>query len=140
MTADEQEPDSPEEKQAEDSANWGGRIGRAVSSSRNVAGSARTAAVNAGSSARNMAGNAAEPTRRAAEVAKGVASAASEKIKRPIDIISLAEFRTEFEQFVQAISTAAIGIHQDQSALRERLDRLEERLAHLEEAASNGGF
>ena len=139
MTADEQGPDSPEEKQAEDTANWRGRIGRAVSSSRNVAGSARTAAENAGSSARNMAGNAAEPTRRAAEVAKGVTSAASEKSKRPIDIISLAEYRTEFEQFVQAISTAAIGIHQDQSALRERLDRLEERLAHLEEAASNGG-
>ena len=138
MTPDEQEPDSPEEKQAEDSANWRGRIGRAVSSSKNVAGSARTAAENAGTSALNVAGNAAEPTRRAAEVAKGVTNAAREKIRRPIDIISLAEFRTEFEQFVQAISTAAIGIHQDQSTLSERLDRLEERLSRLEEAATNG--
>ena len=87
----------------------------------------------------SVAGNAAEPTRRAAEVAKGVSNAASEKIRRPIDIISLADFRTEFEQFVQAISTAAIGIHQDQSTLSERLDRLEERLSRLEEAATNDG-
>ena len=65
-----------------------------------------------------------------------MADAASEKIKRPIDIISLAEFRTEFEQFIQAVSTTVIGVHQDQTALSERLDRLEERLARLEQAAS----
>ena len=58
-----------------------------------------------------------------------------EKIKRPIDVISLAEFRTEFEQFTQAVSTSVIGVHQDQAALGERLDRLEARLTRLEQWA-----
>ena len=59
-----------------------------------------------------------------------------EKIKRPIDVISLAEFRTEFEQFTQAVSTSVIGVHQDQAALGERLDRLEARLTRLEQWAN----
>ena len=136
MTADKQEPEVSGDSLEEEQGNWRSRVGRAASSARNLAGTARNTAGNAGASTRNMAGNAAESTRRAAGSAKAVTDSASEKIKRPIDIISLAEFRTEFEQFIQAVSTTVIGIHQDQTALSERLDRLEERLARLEQAAS----
>ena len=136
MTADEQEPEIPDESQEEEHGNRRSRLGGAANSARNLAGAARNSAEKAGASTRSVAGNATESTRRAAESAKAVADAASEKIKRPIDIISLAEFRTEFEQFIQAVSTTVIGVHQDQTALSERLDRLEERLARLEQAAS----
>ena len=129
MTADKQEPEISGESREEEPGNWKNRVGRVASTARNTA-------ETAGASTRNMAGNAAESTRRAAGSAKAVTDAASEKIKRPIDIISLAEFRTEFEQFIQAVSTTVVGIHQDQTALSERLDRLEERLARLERAAS----
>ena len=129
MTADKQEPEISGESREEEPGHWKNRVGRVASAARNTA-------ETAGASTRNMAGNAAESTRRAAGSAKAVTDAASEKIKRPIDIISLAEFRTEFEQFIQAVSTTVVGIHQDQTALSERLDRLEERLARLERAAS----
>ena len=118
MTADKQEPEISGESREEEPGNWKNRVGRVASA------------------ARNTAETAGASTRRAAGSAKAVTDAASEKIKRPIDIISLAEFRTEFEQFIQAVSTTVVGIHQDQTALSERLDRLEERLARLERAAS----
>ena len=136
MTADKKEPEIPDESQEKKHGNRRSRLGGAANSARNLAGAARNTAENAGASTRSVAGSATESTRRAAESAKAVADAASEKIKRPIDIISLAEFRTEFEQFIQAVSTTVIGVHQDQTALSARLDRLEERLARLEQAAS----
>ena len=74
--------------------------------------------------------------RGAVDSTKAAVDMAGEKVKRPMDVISLAEFRTEFEQFTQAVSTAVIGVHQDQASLGERLDRLEERLARLEQSTS----
>ena len=110
MTTDRNEGDNADESRAEGSGGLRGRTGRAA----------------------DAAGKAARSTAGAAMAAGGVVG---EKIKRPIDVLSLAEFRTEFEQFTQAVSTSVIGVHQDQAALGERLDRLEARLTRLEQWA-----
>ncbi len=122
-----EQPNNPEESQPNKPGGWRGKISSAVDSARSVA-------EKAAESARDAAANAPEPVKSAAESAKAAAGSAGERVKRPIDIISLAEFRTEFEQFTQAVSTAVIGVHQDQATLGERLDRLEERLTRLEQA------
>ncbi len=126
MTTEQNGPESIRESQSAESGGWRGRMG---SIRKKVA-----EAIESDESGRLR--GAVDSARDAAESAKAVADSASEKIKRPIDVISLAEFRTEFEHFTQAVSTAVIGVHQDQSTLSERLDRIEERLTRLEQLIS----
>ena len=125
MTTDRNEGENAEKSRPEGLEGLLGKIGRAVDSARD------TAAAKVAESARN----APAPVREAAGAAMAAGGVVGEKIKRPIDVISLAEFRTEFEQFTQAVSTSVIGVHQDQAALGERLDRLEARLTRLEQWA-----
>ncbi len=125
MTTERNGGENTEERRTEGLEGLLGRIGRAVDSARD------TAAAKVTESARN----APAPVKEAAGAAMTAGGVVGEKIKRPIDVISLAEFRTEFEQFTQAVSTSVIGVHQDQAALAERLDRLEARLTRLEQWA-----
>ncbi len=125
MTTESNGSENADESRPEGLEGLLGRIGRAVDSAKD------TAAAKVAESARN----APAPVREAAGAAMAAGGVVGEKIKRPIDVISLAEFRTEFEQFTQAVSTSVIGMHQDQAALDERLDRLEERLTRLEQWA-----
>ena len=60
---------------------------------------------------------------------------ARQAIGRGFDQVTGTEFRRQFDEFTSVISSAVLGVHQDQAELRERIERLEERSAH---AATTG--
>lgn len=53
--------------------------------------------------------------------------AARQAIGRGFDQVTGTEFRRQFDEFTSVVSSAILGVHQDQAELRERLERLEQR-------------
>ena len=60
-------------------------------------------------------------------------SSIREKVTEPIDRISGADFRREFEKFTEVVATTVVGVHQDQAQSTERLARLEESVARIQQ-------
>lgn len=60
--------------------------------------------------------------------ARGVVGSATEGVKRSADVMSGADIR-RFDDFTDAATTVIVGVHRDQSALRERIDRAEQSIA-----------
>ena len=58
---------------------------------------------------------------------RGTLGTARQAVTRSFDRLSGAEFRRQFEEFTNVVTTTVLGIHSDQSDLRGRLARLEER-------------
>lgn len=50
---------------------------------------------------------------------------AQERVVGTADTITGVEFRRQFEDFTDAVTTTVIGVHREQGALRERLEDLE---------------
>ena len=59
---------------------------------------------------------------------RGTLGTARQAVTRSFDRLSGAEFRRQFEEFTNVVTTTVLGIHSDQSELRGGLARLEERL------------
>ena len=59
---------------------------------------------------------------------RGTLGTARQAVTRSFDRLTGAEFRRQFEEFTNVVTTTVLGIHSDQSELRGRLARLEERL------------
>ena len=59
---------------------------------------------------------------------RGTLGTARQAVTRSFDRLTGAEFRREFEEFTTVVTTTVLGVHSDQSELRGRLARLEERL------------
>ena len=55
---------------------------------------------------------------------------ARQAIGRGFDQVTGTEFRRQFDEFTSVVSSATLGVHQDQAELRERLELLEQRSAH----------
>lgn len=60
--------------------------------------------------------------------ARGVVGSATEGVKRSADVMSGADIR-RFDDFTDAATTVIVGVHRDQLALRERIDRAEQSVA-----------
>ena len=54
---------------------------------------------------------------------------AQRSASRTVDRVTGAEFRRKFEDFTSVISTTVLGVHQDQSKINDRMDKLEEELS-----------
>ena len=63
---------------------------------------------------------------------RGVARGAREKVTGAADTITGVQFRRQFEEFTDAVTRTVIGVHQDQSALRDAQADLEAKQADLE--------
>ena len=50
---------------------------------------------------------------------------AGESVTGTADTITGVQFRRQFEDFTDAVTTAVVGVHRDQGELRERLEELE---------------
>ena len=69
-----------------------------------------------------------------------VQEAAAPHVERMQDIYAKgvgAEFREEFTRYVNAATTTIVGLHQDQAALRERIDQLENEVKALRQRVSD---
>ena len=53
--------------------------------------------------------------------------AAREGVMGTVDTVTGVAFREQFEDFTDAVTTAVVGVHQDQAEVRDRLTRLEQR-------------
>ena len=53
--------------------------------------------------------------------------AAREGVIGTVDTVTGVAFREQFEDFTDAVTTAVVGVHQDQVEVRDRLTRLEQR-------------
>ena len=56
---------------------------------------------------------------------RGTFASARQAFARSFDRVTSAEFRRQFEEFTNVVTTTVLGIHRDQSELRERLTRVE---------------
>jgi len=56
---------------------------------------------------------------------RGTFDSARQAFTRSFDRLTGTEFRRQFEEFTNVVTTTVLGIHRDQSELRERLARVE---------------
>lgn len=70
---------------------------------------------------------------RASEIAAPYVERASDIYTKTVG----AEFREEFTRYVNAATTTIVGLHQDQAALRERVDQLENEMKSLKQVVSD---
>ena len=56
---------------------------------------------------------------------RGLLQTARQAFARSFDRLSGAEFRQQFEEFTNVVTTTILGIHRDQAELRKRLERAE---------------
>ena len=56
---------------------------------------------------------------------RGTFRSARQAFARSLDRVTGAEFRRQFEEFTNVVTTTVLGIHRDQSELGERLARVE---------------
>ena len=56
---------------------------------------------------------------------RGTIDSARQAFARSFDRLTGAEFRRQFEEFTNVMATTVLGIHRDQSQLREKLARIE---------------
>ena len=63
---------------------------------------------------------------------EAAASAAKQGVRRSAEVMSGADMR-RFEDFTEAAATAVIGVHRDQTELRERLTHLEQSVKDLQQ-------
>ncbi len=75
--------------------------------------------------------------------AKEAGAAGAERAQRAAERAFGAEFRREFERYVNAATTTILGLHEDQAALRQRIANLEGELeglkARLQEVGASSG-
>lgn len=69
-----------------------------------------------------------EEARELGDRIRGAGRSISESVARSADVLTGGDIR-KFQEFTDAATTAIVGIHQDQTELRERLERLEETVA-----------
>jgi len=58
---------------------------------------------------------------------RGTLGTARQAVTRSFDRLTGAEFRRQFQEFTNVVTTTVLGIHRDQSELRDRVTRLEQR-------------
>jgi thioredoxin reductase len=56
---------------------------------------------------------------------RGAVRGTTERVTGAADTITGVQFRKQFEDFTDAVTTAVVGVHRDQADLRERLAKLE---------------
>ena len=56
---------------------------------------------------------------------RGAVDSARQAFARSFDRLTGTEFRRQFEEFTSVVTTTVLGVHRDQSELRERLARVE---------------
>ena len=56
-----------------------------------------------------------------------LAGAARGAFGRSYDRLTGSEFRRQFEEFTNAVSTAVVGVHRDQAELKERFEQLQDQ-------------
>ena len=57
---------------------------------------------------------------------RGTFRSARQAFARSLDRVTGAEFRRQFEEFTNVVTTTVLGIHRDQSELSDRLTRIEQ--------------
>ena len=57
---------------------------------------------------------------------RGTVDSARQAFARSFDKLTGTEFRRQFEEFTTVVTTTVLGVHRDQSELRERLARVED--------------
>ena len=57
---------------------------------------------------------------------RGTVESARQAFARSFDKLTGTEFRRQFEEFTGVVTTTVLGVHRDQSELRERLARVEQ--------------
>jgi hypothetical protein len=62
---------------------------------------------------------------------RDIAGAARETLGRSFDRISGAEFRGQFEDFTNAVSTTVVGVHRDQAEIVKKFDELQKEISDL---------
>lgn len=63
---------------------------------------------------------------------------AREGVRSSVDRLSGAEFRREFEQFTEAVTTAIVGLHGDATEMRGKMELIERQRNSAEEARKPG--
>lgn len=58
--------------------------------------------------------------------------AARERIVGTADTITGVQFRRQFEDFTDAVTTAVVGVHRDQGELQERADKLDAEVIEVQ--------